>query len=150
MTNLTSEGQETSRENGLTTKELNAMFNDEDDDENSFSISKVQAEAGFSQDEEGHLVHGGDDAGVTSSRPVSAASTFSNNRPAYRQPEPLQLQKPFQPSSSPDHFTFRFLVYNQGRNLLSYSHGQALCQKASWLLIGCTRVNNQSEASSAS
>ena len=34
----------------------------------------------------------------------------------------------------------------QGRNLLSCSHCQELCQQASWLLIGSPRVNNQSKA----
>ena len=34
----------------------------------------------------------------------------------------------------------------QGWKLISCSHCQELCQQASWLLIGCTRVNNQSEA----
>ena len=35
-------------------------------------------------------------------------------------------------------------------NLSSCSHCQELGQQASWLLIGCTRVNNQSEARLAS
>ena len=30
----------------------------------------------------------------------------------------------------------------QGRKLLSCSHCKELCQQESWLLIGCTRVNN--------
>ena len=38
----------------------------------------------------------------------------------------------------------------QGRNFLSCSHCQKLRQQASWLLIGCTRVNNQSEVRLAS
>ena len=38
----------------------------------------------------------------------------------------------------------------QGRKFMSCSHCQELRQHPSWLLIGCTRVNNQSEASSAS
>ena len=33
---------------------------------------------------------------------------------------------------------------------MSCSHCQELCQQASWLLIGCRRVNNQSEARTAS
>ena len=36
----------------------------------------------------------------------------------------------------------------QGWKLMCCSHCQGLCQQASWLLIGCTRVNNQSEARS--
>ena len=38
----------------------------------------------------------------------------------------------------------------QGWKFMSCSHCQELCQQASWLLIGCTRVNNQPEARSAS
>ena len=38
----------------------------------------------------------------------------------------------------------------QGWKFFSFSHCQELCQQASWLLIGGTRVNNQSEARSAS
>ena len=34
----------------------------------------------------------------------------------------------------------------QGRKFMSCSHCQELGQQASWLLIGCTRVNSQSEA----
>ena len=38
----------------------------------------------------------------------------------------------------------------QGWKFMNCSHGHELGQQASWLLIGCTRVNNQSEARSAS
>ena len=40
-------------------------------------------------------------------------------------------------------------VYHQGWKFMNCSHCQELCQQASWLLIGCTRVNHQSEARSA-
>ena len=33
-----------------------------------------------------------------------------------------------------------------GWKFMSCSHCQELCQQASWLLIGCTRANNQSDA----
>ena len=39
---------------------------------------------------------------------------------------------------------------NQGWKFMSWSHCQGLGQQASWLMIGYTRVNNQSEARSAS
>ena len=42
------------------------------------------------------------------------------------------------------------LLIQQGWKFISCSHCQELGQQASWLLIGCTRVNNQSEARSAS
>ena len=38
----------------------------------------------------------------------------------------------------------------QGWKLMSRSHCQELGQQARWLLIGCSRVNKQSEARSAS
>ena len=41
-------------------------------------------------------------------------------------------------------------IYTQGRKFMSCCHRQELGQQASWLLIGCTRVNNQSEARTAS
>ena len=40
--------------------------------------------------------------------------------------------------------------YSQGRKFMSCSHRQELGQQASRLLIGCTKVNNQSEAWTAS
>ena len=43
----------------------------------------------------------------------------------------------------------RKLTDLQGRKFMSCSHFQELCQQASWLLIGYTRVNNQSAARSA-
>ena len=36
------------------------------------------------------------------------------------------------------------------RKFMSFSHCQELCQHARWLLIGCTRMNNQSEVRTAS
>ena len=54
-------------------------------------------------------------------------------------------------------FAFAILVgvgaayfYSQGWKFMSCSHCQGLGQQTSWLLIGCTRVNNQIEARSAS
>ena len=38
----------------------------------------------------------------------------------------------------------------QGWKFISCSHSQELCQQTSWFLIGCTGVNNQSEARSGS
>ena len=50
-----------------------------------------------------------------------------------------------------DFFFWRPWPERQGRKLLSCSHRQKeLSQQESWLLIGCTRVNNQSEARTAS
>ena len=38
----------------------------------------------------------------------------------------------------------------QGQKFLSCSHCHELCQQVIWLLVGCSRVNNQSEARTAS
>ena len=43
-----------------------------------------------------------------------------------------------------------FAASHQGWKFMSWSLSRELCQQASWLLIGCTRVNNQSEAKSES
>jgi len=111
---LASESITNTGEPVLSQEELGALFNDDDEDENSFSISRVQAEAGFSQDEEGHLVHreGQVDEDMASSRPASAASSALQSH-HQRQVMKVNLQPAFQPSASPLHFTFRFLVYNQ-------------------------------------
>ena len=42
------------------------------------------------------------------------------------------------------------LKLDQGWKFVSCSHCQELCQQVSWLLIGCTKVNNQSEPRSLS
>ena len=42
------------------------------------------------------------------------------------------------------------IVAPQGWKLMSCGHCLEFCQQVTWLLIGCTRVNNQSEARSAS
>ena len=52
------------------------------------------------------------------------------------------------PLCAPLHSEARLRV-EQGWKFMSYSQCQELCQQASCLLIGCTRVNNQSEARSA-
>ena len=46
--------------------------------------------------------------------------------------------------------SIQILYWTQGWQFMSCSHCQELCQPAIWLLIGCTRVNNQSEARTAS
>jgi chromosome transmission fidelity protein 4 len=105
----------------LTQEEMGELFNDnyddDDEDENSFSISRVQAEAGYAKDEDGNLVlkNGGGGA----ARPSSAASSTVSDiiaaaaeRPRAAVVEPVRLQAAFQPGASPLHFSSRFLVYN--------------------------------------
>lgn len=106
----------------LSQDELDQLFNQEDEDENSFSISKIQQSTGFLKDEEGHLIHekstilAGDPGGdLGSSRPVTPSSEqgvpVQTSKPRVVQAE-VRLQPTFQPASSPDHFSYRFLVYN--------------------------------------
>ena len=76
-------------------------------------------------------------------------------------PPPLDLLADFPPEEDPvdpdERLRIPTPVYpraaSQERILQgwkSMSHCQEFCQSASWLLIGCTRVNNQSEDRSAS
>ena len=54
-------------------------------------------------------------------------------------------------ANQPDaQYTDPRLDHAQGWKFMSCSQCQELCQQVSWLLIGCTRVNNQSESRSAS
>ena len=104
----------------LTQEEMGELFNDnydDDEDENSFSISRVQAEAGYAKDEDGNLVLKGGGGGAA--RPSSAASSTVSDiiaaaaeRPRAAAVEPVRLQAAFQPGASPLHFSSRFLVYN--------------------------------------
>ena len=56
-------------------------------------------------------------------------------------------EKSFHVAPSKDHICD---ICSQGWKFMSFSHCQELGQQATWLLIGYTRVNNQSEARSAS
>ena len=54
-------------------------------------------------------------ADSASSRPDSVISDTANptfSAAKQYKPEPVRLQSTFQPASSPDHFNYRFLVYN--------------------------------------
>lgn len=108
---------------GMEAEDLDGLFNDDDDDdENSFSISRVQAETGFTRDEEGNLIVK-DDA-KSDVRPTSAASSASGMEEPVARPPPqprLDLQDPFQPGASPGHLQARFLVYNSVGIVKSYT-----------------------------
>ena len=93
-------------------KDMDALFNDDDEDENSFSISKTQAEVGYVKDDEGHLAYGSGEP--TDSRPESALSEAASvdvRREVVRAAPP-RLQPAFQPGASPAGLSYRFLVYN--------------------------------------
>lgn len=94
-------------------EDMEALFNDDDDEENSFSIGKVMAETGYKKDNEGNLTFG------ASGRPDSALSGVSEGsagKPVrvVREivKEEVKLQPPFQPGASPAGLSARFLVYN--------------------------------------
>ena len=53
-------------------EDMEALFNDDDDDENSFSIAKTVAETGYTKDDDGNLAFGS-----TQARPESAQSMAS-------------------------------------------------------------------------
>jgi len=98
-------------------EDMEALFNDDDDDENSFSIAKTVAETGYKMDDDGNLVHGS--AGQP--RPESSLSMASTvegeakrEREVYRPPPPVKvrLQPAFQSGASPAGLSNRFLVYN--------------------------------------
>jgi chromosome transmission fidelity protein 4 len=101
---------------------MGELFNDnydDDDDENSFSISRVQAETGFAKDEDGNLILKARTGGGEP-RPSSAASSSVSDmiaaserrHPSAALPPPVRLQSAFQPGASPRHFTSRFMAYN--------------------------------------
>jgi len=98
-------------------EDMEALFNDDDDDENSFSISRTVAETGYVKDEEGNLAFGSKAQG----RPDSSLSMTSTvdgenkrERQEYRAPilPKVRLQPAFQSGASPGSLTNRFLVYN--------------------------------------
>jgi len=93
-------------------EDMEALFNDDDDDENSFSIAKTVAETGYVKDDDGNLAYGN-----TQARPDSAQSMVSSvveGGKVYRPPPPpkVRLQPSFQPGASPPGLSNRFLVYN--------------------------------------
>ena len=98
-------------------EDMEALFNDDEDDENSFSVSKVTAQSGYVKDEDGNLTFGGERG---EERPTSALSGVSG---ASEVPSDLvrvragvvsrpRTQPAFQPGASPEGLTNRFLVYN--------------------------------------
>ena len=97
-------------------EDMEALFNDDEDDENSFSVSKVTAQSGYVKDEDGNLTFGGQ---RDQERPSSALSgvsaatgTVSELRAPVLAPVRARTQPAFQPGASPEGLRNRFLVYN--------------------------------------
>jgi len=110
-------------------EDMEALFNDDDDDENSFSISKTVAETGYVKDEEGNLAYGSGGKPRPESS-MSMASTVEGEgkreREVYRPPPPakVRLQPAFQSGSSPAGLSNRFLVYNSVGIIKSHDSDQ--------------------------
>jgi len=109
--------EETAKASNEDVEDMEALFNDDDDDENSFSIAKTVAETGYVKDDEGNLAYGSG----AQPRPDSALSMASTvegegkrEREVYRPPPPakVRLQPAFQSGASPAGLSNRFLVYN--------------------------------------
>ena len=86
-------------------EDMEALFNDDDDDENSFSISRTVAETGYVKDEEGNLAFGSK-APIRPDSSLSMTSTVDGEnkreRQEYRSPiQPkVRLQPAFQSGAS--------------------------------------------------
>ncbi|CAG7825087.1 unnamed protein product [Allacma fusca] len=103
----------------------------DDDGENAFSISKIKADVGFVGDEyvgpskAKKVLNNGPDADDNDdARSVSSMASSKLSRPAAPVPtfNPFTLpQKPFQPSSTPEHLDHRFMVWNNVGIIRSYS-----------------------------
>ena len=115
LEDLSSSGNKTeatSKTEAADDDDMEALFNDDDDDENSFSVSKVAAQAGYTKDADGNLTFSGEGGeagagGNNDERPSSVLSNVSNATPGYRdRPAPpaprARLQAPFQPGASPE------------------------------------------------
>ena len=95
-------------------EDMEALFNDDEDDENSFSVSKVAAQTGYVKDDEGNLTFGGAGEPERPTSGLSGASETTDRASEMRlavQPR-LRAQAAFQPGASPEGLSNRFLVYN--------------------------------------
>jgi len=95
-------------------EDMEALFNDDDDDENSFSIAKTVAETGYTKDDDGNLAFGSTQARPESAQSMASTVQGEGKREVYRPPPPpkVRLQPAFQPGASPAGLSNRFLVYN--------------------------------------
>lgn len=108
-------------------EDMEALFNDDDDDENSFSIAKTVAETGYVKDEEGNLAYGsGGHPRPESSMSMASTVEGDGKREVYRPPPPpkVRLQPAFQSGASPAGLSNRFLVYNSVGIIKSHDSDQ--------------------------
>ncbi len=93
-----------------------ALFEDDEDDENSFSIRQIKRDTGFLSDEENSNLLPPGEAGEKGEGGSSAAPSPMPPPPPPVQPAPQffepDLQDHFQPSSTPSRLTSYFMVWN--------------------------------------
>ena len=94
-------------------EDMEALFNDDEDDENSFSVSKVAAQSGYVKNEDGNLTFQPEQEERPTSG-LSGASEITDGVSQLRGAAPLRVrtQPAFQPGASPEGLSNRFLVYN--------------------------------------
>ena len=86
-------------------EDMEALFNDDDEDENSFSVSKVTAQSGYVKDEDGNLTFGGrrdQERPSSALSGVSAATGAVSELRAAVAPVRVKTQPAFQPGASPE------------------------------------------------
>jgi len=107
-------GDHAATANNENLEDMEALFNDDDDDENSFSIAKTVAETGYTKDDDGNLAFGSTQARPESSLSMASTVEGEGKREVYRPPPTpkVRLQPAFQPGASPAGLSNRFLVYN--------------------------------------
>ena len=105
--------EETAKVSNEDVEDMEASFNNDDDDENSFSIVKTVAETGYVEDDKGSHEYGSGGQSRPDSS-LSMASTGEAKQEVYiPPPSPMvRLQPAFQSGASPAGLSNRFLMYN--------------------------------------
>ena len=105
--------EETAKVSNEDVEDMEASFNNDDDDENSFSIVKTVAETGYVEDDKGSHAYGSGGQSRPDSS-LSMASTGEAEQEVYiPPPSPMvRLQPAFQSGASPAGLSNRFLMYN--------------------------------------
>ncbi|CAL4136064.1 unnamed protein product, partial [Meganyctiphanes norvegica] len=102
---------------------------DMDDDDADISISKMKAQLGFADDEEGTFLglpedselFGGDGGQSEKGRDTPSIAAGAESAPAAPVMKLPEIQKPFQPGMSPEHHSDRYMVWNNVGVVKQYS-----------------------------